>query len=56
MNITDGAGLSRYDILMLIARLSFVTAIGFFSMKWIMNQIDPTNKAKKKAKKKVYIY
>ncbi|XP_066584571.1 outer mitochondrial transmembrane helix translocase isoform X2 [Prorops nasuta] len=52
MNIADGSGVSRYEIVMLVARLSFVTALGFFTMKFIMNQLDPTNKAKKKAKKK----
>lgn len=53
MNVADGPGFSRYEIITLIARLSFVTAIGFFSMKWIMNQIDPNNKQKRKAKQKV---
>ncbi|XP_012285360.1 ATPase family AAA domain-containing protein 1-B [Orussus abietinus] len=52
MNVADGAGISRYEVLVLVARLSFVTAIGFFSMKWIMSQLDPTTKAKKKAKQK----
>lgn len=53
MNVADGVGHTRSEILVLIARVSFVAAVGFFSMKWIMNQLDPTNKAKKKARKKV---
>lgn len=53
MNVADGPGFSRYEMILLVARLSFVTAIGFFSMKWIMNQLDPNNKQKRKAKKKV---
>lgn len=53
MNVTDGPGFSRYEILLLAARLSFVTAVGFFTMKWFVHQLDPTNAAKKKAKKKV---
>lgn len=53
MNVADGPGITRYEVLMLLARLSFVSAIGFFSMRWIMNQLDPNNKQKKKAKKKV---
>ncbi|XP_034948325.1 ATPase family AAA domain-containing protein 1-like [Chelonus insularis] len=52
MNVADGAGFTRYEMFTLIARLSIVTAIGFFSMKWIMSQIDPMSKAKKKAKEK----
>ncbi|KAK0179909.1 hypothetical protein PV327_005612 [Microctonus hyperodae] len=36
----------------LISRLAIVTALGFFSMKWIMTQMDPMAKAKKKAKEK----
>ncbi|KAJ8679763.1 hypothetical protein QAD02_015550 [Eretmocerus hayati] len=52
MNVAEGAGFSRYEVLMLVARLSFVTAIGFFSMKWIMNQLDPNNSQKRKAKQK----
>ncbi|NP_001239116.1 ATPase family AAA domain-containing protein 1-A-like [Nasonia vitripennis] len=52
MNVAGGSGFSRTEIFMLVARLSFVTAIGFFSMKYIMNQLDPNNKQKRKAKKK----
>ncbi|KAL2737381.1 ATPase family AAA domain-containing protein 1-B-like [Vespula maculifrons] len=52
MNVADGPGFSRYEILLLAARLSFVTAVGFFTMKWFVHQLDPTNAAKKKAKKK----
>ncbi|XP_014602956.1 PREDICTED: ATPase family AAA domain-containing protein 1-B-like [Polistes canadensis] len=52
MNVADGPGFSRYEILLLAARLSFVTAVGFFTMKWFVHQLDPTNAAKKRAKKK----
>ncbi|XP_015604142.1 ATPase family AAA domain-containing protein 1-B [Cephus cinctus] len=52
MNIADGAGLNRYEIVMLVARLTLVTAVGYFSMKWMMSHLDPTSKAKKKAKEK----
>ena len=40
MTVADGQGFSRYEVLMLVARLSLGTAIGFFSVKWIMNQLD----------------
>lgn len=53
MNIADGAGITRYEMFSLISRLAIVTTLGFFSMKWIMTQMDPMAKAKKKAKEKV---
>lgn len=53
MNMVADGGLTRFEVLMLVARLTCVTAIGFFSMKWIMSQLDPTNSSKKRAKKKV---
>lgn len=53
MNIADGVGYTRSEVFVLVARISFIAAFGFFSMKWIMNQLDPTNNAKKKARKKV---
>lgn len=56
MNMVADSGLTRFDVLMLVARLTCVTAIGFFSMKWIMSQLDPTNSNKKRAKKKVFNY
>lgn len=46
----NGAGFSRHEILMFAARFSFVTAIGFFTMKWFVHHLDPTNAAKKQAK------
>ncbi|CAK9810480.1 Outer mitochondrial transmembrane helix translocase [Anthophora plagiata] len=52
MNIADGVGYSRSEVFVLVARVTFIAAFGFFSMKWLMNQLDPTNNAKKKAKKK----
>lgn len=53
MNIADGVGYTRTELFVLVARVSFIAAFGFFSMKWLMNQLDPTNNAKKKARKKV---
>ncbi|XP_066994324.2 outer mitochondrial transmembrane helix translocase [Anabrus simplex] len=43
---------SRTEILSLIVRLSLFTAVTYFSVKWMINQLDPTNKQKKKARKK----
>lgn len=42
----------RNEIISLVVRLSLVSAVTFLSIKWIMNQVDPTNKNKKKARKK----
>ncbi|XP_044759038.1 outer mitochondrial transmembrane helix translocase-like [Coccinella septempunctata] len=39
----------KEQILGIVMRLSIVTAITFLSVRWLMNQIDPTNKSKKKA-------
>jgi hypothetical protein len=44
---------ARYEVLMFVIRLSIISAIGIFSTKWICNQLDPSNKQKQKAKKKV---
>ena len=55
MNIANDSGFSRSELFALVARLTLVTAIGYFSMRWIVSQMDPTNTAKKKAKKKVKI-
>lgn len=55
MDVADAAGFSRFQVFALVARLSIVTAIGFFSMKWIMSRIDPVTKSQKKAKEKVLL-
>ncbi|CAG9824829.1 unnamed protein product [Phaedon cochleariae] len=43
---------SRNEVIGLVLRLSLVSAVTFLSIKWIMNQVDPTNKSKKKARKR----
>lgn len=44
-------GFSRNEIVSLVVRLTLVSAVTFWSIKWLMNQVDPTNKSKKKARK-----
>lgn len=44
--------LTRNDVLQLLFRVSIATAVTFYSLKWMMNQLDPTNKSKKKARTK----
>ncbi|CAH1977676.1 unnamed protein product [Acanthoscelides obtectus] len=43
---------SKNEVIGLVVRLTLVSAATFLSIKWIMNQIDPTNKSKKKARKR----
>lgn len=40
----------KYEALNLIIRLSMVSAIAYFSVKWMMERLDPNSKTKKKAK------
>lgn len=46
------AAFSRSEVIGLVVRLTLVSAVTFMSIKWIMNQLDPTNKSKKKARKR----
>nr|CAH7759163.1 unnamed protein product [Callosobruchus chinensis] len=43
---------SKVEVVGLVVRLTLVSAVTFLSIKWIMNQVDPTNKTKKKARKR----
>nr|XP_014102638.1 ATPase family AAA domain-containing protein 1-B [Bactrocera oleae] len=45
-----GSQLSRNEIVQLLLRVSIASVITFYSVKWMMNQLDPTSKNKKKAK------
>jgi flagellar basal body-associated protein FliL len=51
--MVDTQTFSRSEIINLIIRLAVLTGVTFFSVKWMVSQLDPTNKQKKKAKKKV---
>lgn len=42
----------RNEVIGLLLRLSLVSAATFFTIKWLMTYLDPTNKSKKEAKKK----
>lgn len=42
---------TKNEIISLVVRLTLVSAVTFLSIKWLMNQVDPTNKSKKKARK-----
>ncbi|ENN73205.1 outer mitochondrial transmembrane helix translocase [Dendroctonus ponderosae] len=42
---------TRTEIVSLVVRLTLVSAVTFWSIKWLLNQVDPTSKSKKKARK-----
>lgn len=44
--------LYKTELFVNILKLSVLSLGGFFTMKWLMNQLDPTNSQKKQAKKK----
>ncbi|KAM8716540.1 hypothetical protein ACLKA7_003421 [Drosophila subpalustris] len=45
-----GSELSRGHMFQMLLRISIASVITYYSVKWMMNQIDPTSKSKKKAK------
>lgn len=45
-----GAQLTRNDIVHMVLRVSIASVVTYYSLKWMMNQLDPTNKSKKKAR------
>lgn len=44
--------ISRNEIVQLVLRVSLASVVTYYSLKWMMNQLDPTNKSKKKARAK----
>lgn len=51
----SGAQLSRNEVVSMLLRISFVSVVTYYSVKWMINQIDPTSKNKKKAKEKAEV-
>lgn len=51
----SGVSFDRKEVVYLIVRLSLVSAVSYISIKWLMNQIDPTNNTKKKARKRAEV-
>ncbi|KAJ2940375.1 hypothetical protein O0L34_g52 [Tuta absoluta] len=43
---------SRSDVFQMAIRVCFVSAVTYFSIKWLVNQIDPTSKSRKKAEER----
>uniref|UniRef100_U5EKL0 Putative aaa+-type atpase n=1 Tax=Corethrella appendiculata TaxID=1370023 RepID=U5EKL0_9DIPT len=45
----SGTNLTRNEIFQFILRISFASIVTYYSCKWLMKNLDPTNKSKKKA-------
>ncbi|XP_013115930.1 outer mitochondrial transmembrane helix translocase [Stomoxys calcitrans] len=46
----NGSQISKGDLFQMLMRVSIASVITYYSVKWMMDQIDPTSKNKKKAK------
>lgn len=44
------AQLSRNEVLNILVRVTLISVGTYYSLKWMMNMIDPTNKSKKRAR------
>lgn len=44
--------ITRSDIVQLVLRVSLASVVTYYSLKWMMTQLDPTNKSKRKARSK----
>lgn len=44
--------ISRSDAIAVLVRVTIGAAVAFYSLKWLMNQMDPTIQSKKKARTK----
>lgn len=45
-----GSEITRGHMFQMFLRISIASVITYYSVKWMMNQLDPTSKNKKKAK------
>lgn len=48
----SGNALSRNEVIQLVLRVTLASVVTYFSLKWMMDKLDPTNKSKKKARAK----
>ncbi|XP_071442562.1 outer mitochondrial transmembrane helix translocase-like [Hetaerina americana] len=49
MGIFGDNSINKTEVIGVVVRLTILSAISFFSLKWVLNQIDPTVNQKKKA-------
>lgn len=47
-----GSQVSRNEIIQLLLRVSIASVVTYYSVKWMLTHLDPTNKNKKKARTK----
>lgn len=45
----SGANITRNEVVQFVLRISLVSIVTYYSAKWLMKNLDPTNKSKKKA-------
>lgn len=45
----SGTSISRNEVVQFVLRISLVSIVTYYSAKWLMKNLDPTNKSKKKA-------
>lgn len=50
--MVEGSAFTRNDVFQMALRVAFVSAVTYFSIKWLVNQIDPTSKSRKKAEER----
>ncbi|XP_026322758.1 ATPase family AAA domain-containing protein 1-B-like [Hyposmocoma kahamanoa] len=50
--MVEGSAFTRNDVFQMAIRVAFVSAVTYFSIKWLVNQIDPTSKSRKKAEER----
>lgn len=45
----SGSSITRNEVVQFVLRISLVSIVTYYSAKWLMKNLDPTNKSKKKA-------
>lgn len=45
--------ITKAEIISLVVRFGFLTVVSYFSIKWFVKQLDPTNQQRKSAMVKV---
>ncbi|XP_026733297.1 ATPase family AAA domain-containing protein 1-like isoform X2 [Trichoplusia ni] len=50
--MVEGSAFTRNDVFQMAIRVAFVSAVTYFSIKWVVNLIDPTSKSRKKAEER----
>lgn len=50
--MVEGSAFTRNEMFQMAIRVAFVSAVTYFSIKWLVNQIDPTSKSRKKAEER----